>query len=60
MIGKMHAYEMMQLESQGVLHLYKDMFAQEEFYQAEHDVVLAITTQISLKYGLKEWGYQAH
>ena len=56
----MHAYEMMQLESQGVLHLYKDMFAQEEFYQAEHDVVLAITTQISLKYGLKEWGYQAH
>jgi hypothetical protein len=35
------------------------MFAQEGFYQAEPDVVAAITTQLSLKAGLKEWVEEA-
>jgi hypothetical protein len=32
------------------------MFVQEDFYQAEPDVVAAIMTQLSPKAGLKEWG----
>jgi hypothetical protein len=32
------------------------MFVQDDFYQAEPDVVAAIMTQLSLKAGLKEWG----
>jgi hypothetical protein len=38
--------------------LYHDahMFVQDDFYQAEPDVVAAIMTQLSLKAGLKEWG----
>jgi hypothetical protein len=35
------------------------MFVQEDFYQAEPDVVAAIMTQLSLKPGLKEWGEEA-
>jgi hypothetical protein len=35
------------------------MFMQEDFYQAEPDVVSAIMTQLSLKAGLKEWGEEA-
>jgi hypothetical protein len=29
---------------------------QDNFYQAEPDIVAAIMTQLSLKAGLKEWG----
>jgi len=29
---------------------------QEDFYQAEPDVVAAVMTQLSLKAGLREWG----
>jgi hypothetical protein len=38
--------------------LYPDahMFLQDDFYQAEPDVVASIMTQLSLKAGLKEWG----
>jgi hypothetical protein len=36
------------------------MFLQEDFYQAEHDVVTAIMTQRSLKSGLKQWGSRAY
>jgi hypothetical protein len=36
------------------------MFVQEDFYQAEPDVVAAIMTQLSLKRGLQEWGEKAH
>jgi hypothetical protein len=36
------------------------MFAQDDFYQAEPDVVAAIMTQPSLKAGLREWGDKAH
>jgi hypothetical protein len=32
------------------------MFVQEDFYQAEPDVVAAIMTHLSLNAGLKEWG----
>jgi hypothetical protein len=32
------------------------MFTQDDFGQAEPDVVAAIMTQLSLKAGLKEWG----
>jgi hypothetical protein len=35
------------------------MFVQEDFYQAEPDVVAAIMTQLSLKDFLKEWGEEA-
>jgi hypothetical protein len=35
------------------------MFVQEDFYQAELDVVAAIMKQLSLKAGLKEWGEEA-
>jgi hypothetical protein len=35
------------------------MFVQEDFYQAEPDVVTAIMAQLSLKAGLKEWGEEA-
>jgi hypothetical protein len=35
------------------------MFVQEDFYQAEPDVVAAIMTQLSLNTGLKEWGDKA-
>jgi hypothetical protein len=36
------------------------MFVQEDFYQAEPDVVAIIMTQLSLKAGLKAWGDKAH
>ena len=36
------------------------MFVQEDFYQAEPDVVAAIMTQLSLKVGLREWGDKAY
>jgi hypothetical protein len=35
------------------------MFVQEDFYQAELDVVGAIMTQLSLKAGLKQWDEEA-
>jgi hypothetical protein len=35
------------------------MFVQEDFYQAEPDVVAAIMMQLSLKEGSKEWGEEA-
>ena len=60
MTGKMYAYVMVQLESQVFLHLDEHMFSQEELYQDEPAVVVAIMDQISFKAGLKEWGDQAH
>jgi hypothetical protein len=35
------------------------MFVQDDFYQAEPDVVAAIMMQLSLKVGLKERGEEA-
>ena len=36
------------------------MFAKENFYQAEPDLVVAIMTQLSPKAGLKQWINQTH
>jgi hypothetical protein len=52
--GSKYSYAGTQLESQGVLNPDSHMFVQEDFYQADPDVVTAIMTQISLKAGLKE------
>jgi hypothetical protein len=49
-----------QLESKGLLNPDAHMFIQEDFYQAEPDVVAAVMTQLSLKSGLKEWGDKAY
>jgi hypothetical protein len=57
--GYKYAYSVTQIESQGVLNPDSHMFVQEDFYQAEPDVVAAIMTQLSLKAGLKEWGEEA-
>jgi hypothetical protein len=59
MTGSKYSYAVTQLESQGVLNQDPHMFVQEDFYQAEPDVLAAIMTQLSLKAGLKEWGDQA-
>jgi hypothetical protein len=56
MTGSKYLYTVTQLESQGVLNPDAHMFTQDDFYQAEPDVVAAIMTQLSLKSGLKEWG----
>jgi hypothetical protein len=57
--GSKYSYAVMQLESQGVLNTDSHMFVQDDFYQAELDVVEAIMTQLSLNAGLKEWGEEA-
>jgi hypothetical protein len=59
MTGSKYSYAVTQLETQGVLNPDAHMFVQEDFYQAEPNVVAAIMTQLSLKAGLKEWGDQA-
>jgi hypothetical protein len=56
MTGSKYLYAVTQLESQGVLNPDAHMFVQDDFYQAEPDIVAAIMTQLSLKSGLKEWG----
>jgi hypothetical protein len=57
--GSNYAYAVTQLEIQGVLNPDSHMFVQEDFYQAEPDVVEAIMTQLSLKASLEEWGEEA-
>jgi hypothetical protein len=54
-----YLYAVTQMESQGVINPDAHMFVQEDFYQAESDVVAAIMTQLSLKAGLKQWGRKA-
>jgi hypothetical protein len=58
--GSRYSYAVTQLESQGVLNPDAHMFVQEDFYQAEPDVVATVMTQLSLKSGLKEWGDKAY
>jgi hypothetical protein len=62
MHGSKYSYAAVtQLASQGVLNPDTHMFIQEEdFYQAEPNVVAAVMTQLSLKSGLKEWGDKAY
>jgi hypothetical protein len=59
MTGSKDSYAVTQLESHGVLNPDAHMFVQEDFYQAEPDVMAAIMTQFSLKAGLTEWGEKA-
>jgi uncharacterized protein YuzE len=59
MSGSKFFYAVTQIESQGVFKHNAHMFVQEDFYQAETDVVAAIMTQLSLKDGLKERGDEA-
>jgi hypothetical protein len=56
MTGSKYSYAVTQLDIQGVLYPDAHMFVQDDFYQAEPDVVAAIMTQLSLTDGLKEWG----
>ena len=50
----------MQLESKVVLNPDAHMFVQEEIYQADPDVVALVMTQLSLKSGMRAWGYKAY
>ena len=60
MSGSKYSYAVTQLESHGILNPDAHMFVQEDFYQAEPDVMAAVMTQLSLKSGLKEWGDKAY
>jgi hypothetical protein len=60
MTGSKYLYAVTQLESQGVLNPDAHMFVQDDFYQAEPDIVAAIMTQLWLKYGFKEWGKKVY
>jgi hypothetical protein len=46
MTGSKYTHALNQMESQGVLNPNAHMFVQEDFYQAETDVVEAIMTQL--------------
>jgi hypothetical protein len=59
MSGSRYAYAVTQLEKEGVMNPDAHMFVQNDFYQAEPDVVAAVMTQLSLKAGLREWGVTA-
>ena len=54
-----YSFAVKQLEWQGVLNPDAHMFFQEDFYQAEPDVVAAVMTQLSIKAGLRAWGDKA-
>ena len=55
MSGSKYSYALTQLEIQEVLNPDAHMFVQEEFYQAEPDVVASLMTQLSLKSVLIAW-----
>ena len=55
MSGSKYSFVVEQLEWQGVLHPDAHMFVQEEFCQAEPDVVAAVMMQLSMKAVLKAW-----
>jgi hypothetical protein len=59
MSGSKYSFAITQLEIQGVINHYVHMCVQEDFYQAEPDVVAAIMTQLSRTAGLKEWSDKA-
>jgi hypothetical protein len=60
MSGSKYSYAVTQLQSKRLLNPDAHMIVQHEFYQSEPGVMAAITTQLSLKNGLKGWGYKAH
>ena len=55
-----YSYAVTHLESQGVLNPDAHIFLQEEFYQAEPNVVASVMTQLSLNSGLRAWGDKAY
>jgi hypothetical protein len=59
MTGSKYSYAVTQLETHVVLNLDVHMFVQDDFYQAEPDVVAAIMTQLSFKAVLNKWGDRA-
>ena len=59
MSGSKYSFAVTQLENNGVLNPDAHMFVQEDFYQAEPDVVASVMTQLSLKVGLRTWGDKA-
>ena len=60
MSGSKYSYAVTQLEIQGLMNPDAHMFVQEEFYQAEPEVVALVMTQLSLKSGLRAWGDKAY
>ena len=60
MSGSSYGYAVTQLEDHVGLHPDAHMFMQDDFYQAEPDVVAMVMTQLSLKAGLKAWGDSAY
>ena len=60
MSGYKYSYAVIQLERQGVMNPDAHMFVQEEFYQAEPDVVESVMTQLSLNSGLRAWEDRAY
>jgi hypothetical protein len=59
MSGSKYSYAITQLQNEEVLNPDAPMFLQNDFYQAEPDVVAVAMTQLSLKAGLREWGDKA-
>jgi hypothetical protein len=53
MLGSKYSNAAKQWEIQGMMHPDYHMFIQEDFYQANPNVVVHIMTQLSLKSGLK-------
>jgi hypothetical protein len=53
MTSSKYSYAVMQLETQGVLYPDYHMFIQEDFYQANPNVMVHVMTQLSLKSGFK-------
>ena len=60
MPGSKYSYVITELESQGLFNPDAHLFFTKEFYQAEPDVVSSVSTQLSLKSGLRAWGYKAY
>jgi hypothetical protein len=55
-----YSYAVTQLQHDELLNPDAHMFLQKDFYQAEHDIVTTIMTQLSLKSGLNQWGRRAY
>jgi hypothetical protein len=60
MTSSKYSYAVMQLETQGVLYPDYHMFIQEDFYQANPNVMVHVMTQLSLRSGFKQWGDKAY
>jgi hypothetical protein len=60
MSGSKYSYAITQLQNEEVLYPDAHMFLQNDFNQAEPNVVAVAMTQLSLKAGLKEWGDKAY